>query len=85
MSKRPAPSQDEFDAWRDNPITRWVMGACAKAAAENRQSWIEASWGAGNADPLLLVELKTRADAYLALEQTRYEGWLETHGDMNER
>lgn len=82
MPKRKPPSEEEFITWRENPITRWILGACAKAAAENRQAWIEASWSAGNADPLLLVELKSRADAYLALEQTAYEGWLATHGEI---
>lgn len=82
MAKRMAPpSEEEFIAWKEQPITRWVLGQCAKAAAENRQSWIDASWGAGNAEPLLLTELKTRADAYLALEQTTYEGWLDTAGE----
>lgn len=80
-----SPSEEEFEAWRDSPTTRWVFAACAIAAAENKRVWDEASWDTGNCSPELLLELKTRADAYLALEQTTYDGWLETHGETNER
>ena len=79
--RQPAISEEEFAAWHDDPVTRWVLTACRKAADENKAAWIEASWEANNCDPLLLVELKTRADAYLALSDTLYAGWLRTHGE----
>jgi hypothetical protein len=34
----------------------------------------------GQADPLLLMELTTRADAYAALDETTYEQWCEANG-----
>ena len=71
------PSEEEFDAWRDNPITRWVMRAALKAAEANREAWISASWDNGEADPALLGEYRTRADAYRALSETSYDKWLE--------
>lgn len=74
------PSEEEFTAWRDDPVTQWVMSACRKAAEDNRQAWLSTSWESGRADQAALSEYRTRADAYRALEDTGYEGWLETHG-----
>jgi hypothetical protein len=74
-------SAEEFASWREDPVTQWVLSACAKAAEQNRETWIAASWDAGQVDPLLRTELFTRADAYLALAETQYEGWAKTHGE----
>lgn len=77
----PAVSEDEFLAWRDDPVTAWILAACRKASAEQREAWNDASWSGGNADPMLLTELRTRSDAYLALADTTYRGWVRTHGE----
>lgn len=73
------PSEEEFIAWRDHPVTRWVMRACELAADENKQQWVEKAWETGVSDPALLLENRTRADAYRALHETEYEGWKATH------
>lgn len=70
-----APTLDEFRQWRDNPVTKWAFRAVQEAASKNREAWISASWEAGKSDPALLSELRTRADAYAALENTTYEEW----------
>lgn len=75
------PSADEFARWRDDPVTQWVFAATAKGADENRDAWVQASWTNGVADPALLTELRTRADAYNALSATSYEDWCATHGE----
>lgn len=75
------PSAEEFARWRDDSVTRWVLWAVEKGAEDNRQAWIDASWGNGAASPQHLAELRTRADAYLALRDTSYEGWAEIHGE----
>lgn len=72
---------EEFASWREDPVTQWVLAACAKAADANRETWVAASWEGGQVDPLLRCELFTRADAYLALAQTDFEGWQKTHGE----
>jgi hypothetical protein len=73
------PTAEEFATWKDHPVTRWVLSACAKTAAENREHWSNAAWNTGDAHQALLTENRTRADAYMALAQTEYEGWVETH------
>lgn len=39
-------------------------------AEENRDAWMAKSWGAGISDPDLLIELRSRADAYAAFLET---------------
>lgn len=71
------PSAEDFEQWLDNPVTRWVFEGCRIGAELNRQAWINASWDNGKSDPLELAELKSRADAYLALPDTPFERWCE--------
>lgn len=79
--RKPAISEEEFLAWRDDPVTRWVVAGCRNAADKNKQAWMEASWHGGSADPLALATLRTRADAYMALAETPYSEWLKAHGE----
>lgn len=76
----PHPSADDFQQWRENPVTRWVCAALNEAAEENKAAWIEASWGEGKADEAMLAELRIRADAYKAMSETPYEGWVDFNG-----
>lgn len=70
---------EEFDAWLNEPVTEFVMTAALKAAEANRQAWLNASWSTGVANPQLLTELRTRADAYRALAETGFAGWASVH------
>ena len=69
------PTKEGFLTWRDNPVTQWAFRALQAAAEAQRQGWTKASWEEANPDPLLLTELRTRADAYLALEETEYDAF----------
>ena len=80
LSKRQAPSAEAFAAWYDDPITRFVLEACGKAAGECRESWSEKAWASGEADQVELIVARTRADAYDALRDTDYLGWCATMG-----
>lgn len=77
---RNAPSEDEFDAWKDDPVTQFVLGALSLAADAQAQEWTKASWSTGQANPLLLHELRTRADAYRAMADSDYTGFCEMCG-----
>jgi hypothetical protein len=72
---------EEFARWRDDRVTRWVFRAFAICADENKAEWITASWEQGVSNPLMLAELRTRADAYRAVIDTPYEAHCETNGD----
>lgn len=79
-----APSRDEFAAWRDDPTTLFVFAALRAAAAEQKQAWDEVSWHGGEANAPLLTELRTRADAYEALEAGGYDAFCEWAGVVPE-
>lgn len=55
-------SKDDFDAWRANPITQAVFAWAQDHAAKAKERWDAASWEGGEADPVLLSELRTRAE-----------------------
>ncbi len=80
-----APSADDFAAWRDNPVTRYIMLAARTAAEANKQAWVDASWDSGRSDPVELATLRARADAYMALTETTYAEWLQANGDDDEQ
>jgi hypothetical protein len=64
---------EEFAAWRADRVTEIVLKAHLDMAEKQKQAWVEASWNAQNANPLLLAELKTRADAYQAIAECSFE------------
>jgi hypothetical protein len=63
------PSEEEFEAWRDQPVTQFVLEAYRRMAEAQKLAWIEGSWEAGDANPIMLVELRTRADAYQSMSE----------------
>lgn len=71
--KAPIPTQDEFDAWTEHPVTVFVATAYQRLAELQREAWLESSWGSGQGDALMLNELRTRADAYMAFLETGLE------------
>jgi hypothetical protein len=79
-SVRSAPSREEFAAWRDHPVTLFVFAALSNASAEQRKAWDETSWDGGVSDENLLLELRTRADAYNSMQEADYEGFCEWAG-----
>lgn len=81
VQQKQAPTQDDFLQWRDNPVTQWVMKALSVAAQEQKADWMRRSWDSNKPDPLILCELTTRADAYMAMAETEYPRWCEINGD----
>lgn len=76
MRKKPV-SAEEFSAWREDPVTAWVIGELAKASEAQKTAWVTRSWERGECDPVLLNELKVRADAYSALSEMTYDDLAE--------
>lgn len=74
-----APTAEEFSAWRDEPVTRFVMAALERNAEECREEWLRQSWETGQADPTILTGLRERADALLGFT-AGYEAFCETLG-----
>lgn len=74
------PTGDEFASWCHHPVTQFVAHCHQVAADKQKDAWEEISWNAGSANLELLIELKTRADAYLAFLQTRREQYVDIIG-----
>lgn len=74
------PSRDEFDTWKDDPVTAFVFAALRSMRNENELAWHEASWVKGAADQLTLTELRSRADAYEAMADSLYEDYCAALG-----
>jgi hypothetical protein len=72
-------TEDDFLTWREHPVTKWVFDAIERGVEAQKSAWIDASWEAGKADPEMLIELRTRADAYRALNETTFGQWSSLH------
>ena len=60
------------------------MKAFDQMAEDNKAEWVRISWDSEgtNASAPVLRQLKTRADTYLAMSQSTYEGFCETNGEQ---
>lgn len=68
-----APHPDDFAAWCEHPVTRFVAAAYQISATKQAEHWMAASWTGGEPDRVLLTELRARADAYQAFLETGLE------------
>ncbi|MBK8161567.1 MAG: hypothetical protein IPK59_23420 [Rhodospirillaceae bacterium] len=60
--------RDAFEEWMANPMTEAMMRACEVWEMEAKTLWVNASWGAGQTDAVVLARLRERART---LEQIR--------------
>lgn len=74
-------TREDFARWLADPVTRAVMAAHRATAEANKEAWTQQSWVNGQANPLALLELRTRADAYMAIVDMTYEGICEAIGE----
>jgi hypothetical protein len=65
--------KDSFEEWLAHPVTEHVLQRVGELAEANKQKWIDQSWGAGTCDPMILIELKARAQAATDLSELKYE------------
>ena len=57
-------TEDDFSAWRENPVTEAVFAALKTKADEAKSNWLTASWDNGNIDPLVLADLRASAESW---------------------
>jgi hypothetical protein len=56
----------------------------ASFAGKQREEWMQRTWGDGDCpDPVLLAELRTRADAYRAIPDSDYKDWVKANGNAS--
>lgn len=61
--------KEHFDEWLAHPVTEHVLKRVGELAEQNKQKWIDESWGGGVCDTMVLVELKARAQAATDLSE----------------
>ena len=67
--------QEDFDGWLTDPVTKWVFRALERAAEQEKAEWVRQSWEAGKTDPLMLAELRAKAEAFDDLRHNDFETW----------
>lgn len=75
------PSREDFARWQADRVTQWVMAAHRAAADANKAAWVDQSWVGGACSRDVLTDLRIRADAYLAIADTSYEGFCDMLGE----
>ena len=76
---------EDWESWRAHPVTQWVFRALEAAAETQRLAWMAGTWEQGQTpDPLILTELKVRADSFLSLSQGNYEDFCAMNGEQPE-
>lgn len=78
------PTEEEFEAWQDHPITRWVFDGCRIASEAAKATFIESAWETGKVDEKTLTELRTRADCYQGLADASLNDWASWHNPPEE-
>ncbi len=76
--------KEDFDSWRDHPITQEVMRAFDLLGEKAKEKWLAASWGRGQCDPLLLADLKARAEVVQDFREITFEDleeWLDADSE----
>lgn len=70
------PTQHEFDAWCEHPVTQFVAAAFEQSAKAQREAWMQESWTNGKAAPEALQEYRVRADAYSVIFETELSQYV---------
>lgn len=66
--------KDEWESWREQPITRWLLDKFLAAEAEAvKQQFIEYAWGRAGNDPVMHASLFERASVLKELIALNYD------------
>lgn len=69
----PSPvSAEDFAAWCEHPVTRFVAASHELMADLQRAAWMESSWVMGIAGEAALGQLRARADTFRAFTQSTW-------------
>jgi hypothetical protein len=76
-------TEEDFIAWRDNPVTQWVMEAYRISAAMCEQEWTTASWQFGNANQRTLDELRNKAMTFASIYEATFDDIQARHDEQH--
>lgn len=66
-------SKEDFEAWRDHIVTEQVFFAFDRLGDRARRQWMSASWDNGKCDPVLLADLRARAEVVEDFRKLSFE------------
>lgn len=78
-------TKEDFDQWRDNPVTEDVFCALRNVSARAKRTWLDKSWNAGLCDPLLLADLRAREEVVRDLCELTFEELEEELNDAEQQ
>ena len=70
------PTPEEFAAWTEHPVSRFVAAAYKAGAKAQRDEWARISWSDAPLSEVTRAVCMTRADAYMAFLETGLEGYV---------
>lgn len=74
-------TKEDFEQWRDNIVTETVFKAFDKLGDRAKRQWFAASWGKGQCDPVLLADLRARAEVVEDFRNLTFETLEEALSD----
>lgn len=77
--------KEDFEQWRAHPITEAVNRALVKLAERNKAKWISVSWDGGQTDPVILADLRARAEIAQDLSELTIEEFNEALNDEGDK
>ncbi len=67
---------DEWEAWRENAVTRWFLDSfIADAASEAKQTFVDHAWGRREVDPIYHAALFERAKVLTEMQELDYDNF----------
>lgn len=66
--------KDEWEAWRENPLTVWFFDHFVKqASSDAKQTFVDHAWGRRDVDPIYHAALFERAKVLNEMREMSYE------------
>ena len=75
--------KQEFEIWRDNPITQAVHDLLRVKSEECKLKWVSASWDAGFCDPIELAQLRAKREMIDDMLNLSYEDIVDEEYERN--
>jgi hypothetical protein len=67
------PSRDEFEAWKADAVTQFVMAGVAAIADAQAGAWFEVAWNRGDLSDVTRERMRTRAESFMELANLTIE------------
>ena len=74
-----APTEEEFKAWRDDPVTVYVRKAYERMSEAQKEAWMSWSWNGDVCEPVVLARLKAYSDCYLSMSECDLSDFTAAH------